>query len=217
MKLRVCHLYADIMNLYGDSGNIAAIIHMGKKLGLEVEVERVTLGDRRSLAGFDLIFIGGGQDSEQRLISPEIKSFRGAELRAAVRDGITLLGICGGYQLLGHSYETLSGEKLDFCGAVDFYTKAFAERAVGTLKFTCLPESGGSVVKGFENHSGRTFLFGGISPLGRVSKGIGNNGRDGGEGVRYLNVFGTYSHGPVLPNNPGLCEVIINTAKTSRL
>ena len=212
MELKVCHLYPELLNLYGDSGNIAALIHIGQRLGLGVSVERVTLGDRKSLAGYDLIFIGGGQDSEQRLIAPEIKAFRGAELRAAARDGVVILGICGGYQLLGNYYETLGGEKLGFSGTVDFYTKAAEKRAVGTLRFRCFPKSGGISVRGFENHSGRTYLGREVSPLGAVTEGVGNNG-DGGEGVRFLNVFGTYSHGPLLPNNPELCELILKTAE----
>ncbi len=211
MELRVCHLYPELLNLYGDSGNVAALCYIGRKLGISVSAERVMLGDRRSLAGFDIVFIGGGQDREQRLAVPEIKAFRGAEIRAAVRGGTTFLGICGGYQLLGHYYETLSGEKLGFSGAVDLYTKASPKRAVGTLRFSCFPESGGSAVRGFENHSGLTYLADGVSPLGRVEEGVGNN-CGGYEGVRFLNAFGTYSHGPVLPNNPDLCETVLKTA-----
>lgn len=211
MELKVCHLYPELLNLYGDTGNIAALKFSGGKMGFKVSVERMTLGDRRSFGGYDIIFIGGGQDSEQRLIAPEIKAFRGAELRAAVSDGITVLGICGGYQLLGHYYETLGGEKLEFSGAVGFYSKAFPNRAVGALRFKCLPESGGAEVTGFENHSGRTFLDEGISPLGTVTEGVGNNG-GGGEGVRFLNAFGTYSHGPLLPNNPDFCRTVLMTA-----
>lgn len=211
MELKVCHLYPELLNLYGDTGNVAALVYIGKKLGIDAVVDRVTLGDSKSFTGYDIIFIGGGQDSEQRLIVPEIKAFRGAELRAAARDGVTVLGICGGYQLLGNYYETLNGERLEFSGAVDFYTKAAPKRAVGTLRFRCFQESGGTAVRGFENHSGRTYLGKGVSSLGTVTEGVGNNG-DGGEGVRFLNVFGTYSHGPVLPNNPKLCEVILKTA-----
>lgn len=104
--------------------------------------------------------------------------------------------------MLGSYYRTWDGKQCDFIGAIDYYTVGSKERMIGNFLFECLPESGGSTVVGFENHSGKTYLGSGVSPLGKVLVGGGNNGEDGYEGVRYQNVFGTYSHGPVLPKTP---------------
>ena len=114
--------------------------------------------------------------------------------------------------MLGHYYETYDGQRCDFIGALDLYTVGSKQRMIGNYKFQCGPESGGSLVVGFENHSGKTRLGGGVKPLGKVLAGFGNNGEDGTEGARYLNVFGTYSHGPLLPKNPALCDFILLTA-----
>ena len=114
--------------------------------------------------------------------------------------------------MLGAYYETYDGVRCDFIGAVDLYTVGSKKRMIGNYKFRCEEASGGSLVVGFENHSGQTFLGEGVQPLGRVLAGFGNNGQDGTEGVRYRNLFGTYSHGPVLPKNPALCDHILLTA-----
>jgi CobQ-like glutamine amidotransferase family enzyme len=180
--------------------------------GIDAEVVKVGLGDHTDLSGFDLFFIGGGQDFEQEVLLEDLKAGKGQEIRAAVEDGKTFLCICGGYQMMGHYYETHEGVKCEFLGAVDFYTKGGDVRMIGNYAFELPEQSGGSVVVGFENHSGRTYLGKGVTPLGRILKGYGNNGEDGTEGVRYRNVFGTYSHGPVLPKNPELCDYILKTA-----
>ena len=134
------------------------------------------------------------------------------EIRAAVEDGLPFLTICGGYQMLGSYYETHDGQRCDFIGALDLHTVGAPTRMIGNYKFQCGPASGGSVVVGFENHSGKTWLGPGVEPLGRVLAGFGNNGEDGTEGARYKNVFGTYSHGPLLPKNPEFCDYLLLTA-----
>ncbi len=134
------------------------------------------------------------------------------EIRAAVEDGMPFLTICGGYQMLGAYYETYDGQRCDFIGALDLYTVGSRERMIGNYKFELAPESGGSIVVGFENHSGKTRLGSGLQPLGTVLAGYGNNGEDKTEGARYKNVFGTYSHGPLLPKNPAFCDFILLTA-----
>lgn len=207
-SLRICHVYPDVLNLYGDRGNVLC---MKRRLGwrnIGCEITPLRLGEHMSLADFDLLFIGGGQDFEQKLLLGEIREDKGRELRAAIEDGVCVLAICGGYQLLGGYYETHRGERMDFLGALDLYTVGGAERLIGNFAFDT---PWGSVV-GFENHSGRTYLGSGVTPLGKVIAGHGNNGRDGTEGARYKNVFGTYSHGPVLPKNPALCDAILETA-----
>lgn len=216
MELNICHLYPDVLNLYGDRGNILCFRRRLEWRGIGVTVEERPIGSDPSLSGFDLVFIGGGQDFEQETLLADLHRGRDAELRAAIEDGVAVLAICGGYQMLGQYYETHDGHRCDFIGAIDFATVGGAERMIGNYMFRCGPESGGSVVVGFENHSGRTRLGPGLAPLGTVLNGFGNNGEDGTEGVRYRNVFGTYSHGPLLPKNPLLCDHILLTALSRR-
>ena len=134
------------------------------------------------------------------------------EIRAAIADGLPFLTICGGYQMLGSYYETYDGVRCDFIGALDLYTVGSKTRMIGNYKFQCGPESGGSLIVGFENHSGKTRLGSGVQPLGRVLAGFGNNGEDGTEGARYKNAFGSYSHGPMLPKNPAFADFLLQTA-----
>ena len=114
--------------------------------------------------------------------------------------------------MMGSYYETYDHKRCDFIGAVDLYTVGSKQRMIGNYKFRCSEGAGGSVAVGFENHSGKTWLGKGVEPLGTVLAGFGNNGEDGTEGVRYKNVYGTYSHGPLLPKNPALCDEILRGA-----
>ena len=212
MDLNICHLYPDVLNLYGDRGNILCLRRRLEWRGVSVTVEEKPIGSDKSLSGFDLIFIGGGQDFEQETLLDDLHRGKDEELRAAIGDGVAVLAICGGYQMLGQYYETHDGHRCDFVGAIDLYTVGGERRMIGNYLFRCGEESGGSMVVGFENHSGRTFLGAGVKPLGSVLSGFGNNGADGTEGVRYKNVFGSYSHGPLLPKNPALCDVILQAA-----
>ena len=212
MELKICHLYPDLLNLYGDGGNIRCLENRLRWRGLGVSVTPLPLGARDDLTGYDLIFIGGGQDFEEELLLADLAKGKGESLHSAIADGVGVLAVCGGYQMLGAYYQNAAGHRCGFLGAIDFYTEAGPQRRIGNFAFRCGEISGGSVVVGFENHAGRTFLGTGVSPLGQVLAGSGNNGADGGEGVRWLNVFGTYSHGPVLPKNPALCDVILQTA-----
>ena len=212
MELKICHMYPDVLNLYGDRGNITCITRRLAWRGIDSQVTRLPIGASASLSGFDLVFIGGGQDFEQQVLLEDLHRGKDREIRAAVEDGLTFLTICGGYQMLGGYYETFDGKRCDFIGALDLYTVGSRERMIGNYKFQCGESSGGSLVVGFENHSGKTRLGSGVEPLGRVLSGFGNNGEDGTEGARYKNVFGTYSHGPLLPKNPALCDFILLTA-----
>ena len=212
MELKICHLYPDVLNLYGDGGNIVCMKKRLEWRGIDVSVTKMPIGSSGSLGGFDLFFIGGGQDFEQEVLLNDLHKGKAASLKAAVEDGKTFLAICGGYQMMGNYYQTHDGTHFDFIGAVDYYTVGTDVRMTGDYKFKCEPVSGGSTVVGFENHSGKTYLGAGVEPLGRVLAGCGNNGEDGTEGVRYKNLFGTYSHGPLLPKNPELCDVILLSA-----
>lgn len=212
MELKICHMYPDVLNLYGDTGNI---ICMKKRLqwrGIDAIVETKPIGSKLDLTGFDIVFIGGGQDFEQEVLLDDLHRGKMDEIRSAVEDGIVLLAVCGGYQMLGSYYETYDGKRCDFTGLLDLYTVGGEKRMIGNYKFQCTEAAGGSIIVGFENHSGRTMLGSGVEPLGKVLAGYGNNGEDGTEGVHYKNVFGTYSHGPVLPKNPAFCDHLLLTA-----
>jgi len=212
MKLKICHLYPDVLNLYGDGGNI---ISMTKRLawrGIEAEVQQVRIGDRLSLSDCDLLFIGGGQDFEQEVLLPDLKAGKEQEIRSAIFDGVTVLAICGGYQMLGQYYETYDGVRCDFVGALELFTVGSKQRMIGNTVYRCTAECGGSTLTGFENHSGKTWLGSSVQPLATVEVGYGNNGEDKTEGVHALNVFGSYSHGPLLPKNPEFCDLLLSTA-----
>lgn len=206
--LKICHLYPDVLNLYGDRGNVLCFEKRLEWRGIGCELVERPLGEHSSLADVDLFFIGGGQDLEQKLLLEDLKRGKGANIRAAVEDGKTFLCICGGYQLMGRHYKPADGPRCDFLGAVDMHTVGTRERTVGNFAF----ETEFGTVVGFENHSGRTYLGEGVEPLGSVLEGFGNNGEDKTEGVRYKNVFGSYSHGPLLPKNPALCDGILRQA-----
>ena len=212
MELKICHLYPDVLNLYGDGGNILCMKKRLEWRGIHATVSCLPIGEQDSLTGYDLFFIGGGQDFEQEVLLQDLHSGKDQCIRSAIQDGKTVLAICGGYQMLGSYYKNQAGTCCEFLGAIDFYTESSDRRMIGNYAYRCEPVSGGSIVVGFENHSGKTFLGPGVEPLGRVLKGNGNNGADGGEGVRYKNVFGTYSHGPVLPKNPEFCDFLLRTA-----
>ena len=191
MELKICHLYPDILNLYGDQGNIICLRRRLEARGIRAEVTGLTIGQKADLTQFDLFFIGGGQDFEQEVLLSDLAGGRAAEIRAAVEDEKVFLTICGGYQMMGSHYLTHDGVQCDFIGAMDLYTVGKPERMIGNMMFACTPECGGSTVVGFENHSGRTYLGPGCAPLGTVLAGHGNNGEDGTEGARYKNAFGS--------------------------
>ena len=212
MKLKICHMYNDVLNLYGDRGNVLC---MQKRLhwrGIDTEIVKLPVGEFASLADCDIVFIGGGQDFEQEVLLDDLHRGKDSEIKAAMEDGVSFLTICGGYQMMGNYYETYDHVRCDFIGAVDLHTVGSKQRMIGNYKFQCSDSMGGSVVAGFENHSGKTWLGSGVEPLGKVLAGFGNNGEDGTEGVHYKNLIGTYSHGPLLPKNPELCDRILLTA-----
>lgn len=214
--LRICHLWPELLNLYGDRGNVLCMRKRLEWRGLSCEVTQARVGDRVDFSSYDICFIGGGQDFDQELLNDDLASGKGADIIAAVEDGVPFLCICGGYQLMGHYYQTADGQKNEFLGAVDLYTVGGETRMMNNYAFKLGKESGGSTVVGFENHSGRTYLGENVLPLGTVLKGCGNNGEDGTEGVRYKNVFGSYSHGPILPKNPEFCDFLLQTALDRR-
>jgi lipid II isoglutaminyl synthase (glutamine-hydrolysing) len=217
IKLTIHHLYADMMNLYGDRGNVISIKKRCEWRGIPVEVVDVGLTERIRPTGCDLFLFGGGQDREQALLAEDLSGSKGADLRNVVDDGGVVLGVCGGYQLMGHSYETPEGERLPGVGIFDLRTEprmADEERLIGNVLVRVQsPETGQKrEIVGFENHGGLTYLGEGVKPLGEVVVGYGNNGRDGTEGARRLNAYGTYLHGSLLPKNPWLTDQLILNA-----
>ena len=216
IKLTIHHLYANMMNLYGDRGNVIAIKKRAEWRGIRVEVVDVGLGEGIRPTGCDLFLFGGGQDREQALLAEDLSGTKGADLRAIVEDGGVVLGVCGGYQLMGHYYETPEGEKLPGVGIFDMYTRprrTDEARLIGNVLARVRAPEDGNVheIVGFENHGGRTEL-GEVEPLGEVIVGHGNNGRDGTEGARRLNAYGTYLHGSLLPKNPWLTDQLLLSA-----
>ncbi len=211
-KLKICHLYPDILNLYGDRGNIICMSKRMEWRGIEAEVTGVSVGDPLNYEDYDIFFIGGGQDFEQGVLLADLAAGKASEITRAVEDEKVFLAICGGYQMLGQYYKTWNGQQCDFIGALDLYTVGEKERMIGNYMYQCDASDQELVVVGFENHSGKTYLGSKVRPMGKVLSGYGNNGKDKTEGARYKNVFATYSHGPLLPKNPKLADLILKTA-----
>ncbi|WP_334110914.1 type 1 glutamine amidotransferase [Thermodesulfitimonas autotrophica] len=212
--LTVCHLYPDLLNLYGDQGNIIAFTRRARWRNIPVRVLGVRLGEPVDFREVDFLFLGGGSDREQSLIAADLQR-RAAALGAAIEAGLVVLAICGGYQLLGRFYRTLDGTEIPGLGILDFYTQAGRKRLIGNIAIEVELEGKKIRACGFENHSGQTYL-GAVKPLGRVLRGYGNNGRDGWEGARYKNVFCSYLHGPLLPKNPALCDHLLRLSLRRR-
>jgi hypothetical protein len=208
--LRVCALYPELMNIYADRGNLLMLERRCEWRGIEFQLTASTLGD--SLADeHDLYYIGGGQDADQRLCAEDLVNIKATALRAAAERGAVVLGVCGGYQLLGHSYE-IGEEHVDGVGLLDIVTvRDDGPRLTGNIA-VAVAIDGDPVAVGFENHAGRTRLGAAQQPLGRVLRGQGNDGRSGYEGARSDNVIGTYVHGPLLPKNAWLADWLIAQA-----
>jgi lipid II isoglutaminyl synthase (glutamine-hydrolysing) len=212
MRLRVGHLYPDYLNIYADRGNIAVLTRRASLRGLDLEVAAIGPGDEVDPDGHDLLYVGGGQDREQALIAPDVAA-KGPALRQAVADGVAVLAVCGGYQLLGRFYRDRYGSELPGAGVLPLHTVAGERRMIGDVLLECELEPGRrKTVAGFENHAGRTLLDEGAEPLGRVVAGFGNDGATGFEGCRLGRAVGTYLHGPLLPRNPWLADWLLAQA-----
>lgn len=210
MKLTICHLYGNLMNTYGDNGNLLMLQHRGKKIGLDVETVLVSIGDKFEADQYDIVFFGGGQDYEQSIVSQDLQTKKEDLTRYIENNGV-VLGICGGFQLLGHYYINAAGQRLEGIGAIDYYTlNQVNNRYIGDIEIH--NDDVNETYLGYENHNGRTFLGPAVAPLGRVVNGFGNNNEDKTEGARYKNVFCSYFHGPLLVRNQHLADRIIQTA-----
>ena len=212
--LRIGHLYPKLLNIYGDGGNIITLKKRAEWRGVGVNINDINSGDT-SIGEHDIYFIGGGQDLQQIEVSKELQ--RHKEFLTAERDrGAVFLGICGGYQLLGHYYQPHEGDKLMGISLLDAYTVAGNKRFIGNVTVgQAMPNN--NYLVGFENHSGLTYLQGDTKPIGTVIVGNGNNGQDKTEGARYKNVFGTYMHGSFLPKNPKFADYLLELALGEKL
>ena len=207
--IKIAHLYPEVLNLYGDRGNILCMKRRLEWRHIECSVTEVKLGESDPLTDYDILFIGGGQDFDQEVLLEDLKNGKGDSIKSAIENGKTFLCICGGYQMMGHYYETKEGEKLPFLGAVDLYTVGSDIRMIDNYAFHTNKDAGDTDIVGFENHSGHTYLGDGVDALGHILKGYGNNGEDQTEGVHYKNLYGTYSHGPILPKNPAFTDHLL--------
>ncbi|MEA2158819.1 MAG: hypothetical protein QOD66_1199 [Solirubrobacteraceae bacterium] len=212
-ELRVCALYPDLMNIYADRGNLLLLEQRCRWRGIGFSVVASGLGEALDPDGADLYYIGGGQDRDQRLCALDLAEVKRDALHAVAARGAVILAVCGGYQLLGHSYQ-LGEEELPGVGLVDLHTvREDGPRLIGNVAIEVELDRGERrVLAGFENHGGRTRLGPAAKPLGRVLRGHGNNGRDHLEGVRDGNVIGTYLHGPLLPKNAWFADWLIAAA-----
>lgn len=208
--IRICHLYGDLMNTYGDNGNLLMLQWRAKEKGYNVETTLVSLDDPFDPEAFDVVFFGGGQDYEQSVVSKDIQHKKDDIIRYIEDNGV-VVAICGGFQLLGHYYIGAAGEKITGISALNHYTlNQENNRYTGDIRIK--DEKTGMIYEGYENHNGRTFLGEGVSALGIVEQGYGNNSEDNTEGARYKNVFCSYFHGPLLVRNNHLADYIIDTA-----
>jgi len=211
--LRVCALYPDLMNIYADRGNLIVLERRCAWRGIGFQLSSSGLGERLDAEQHDLFYIGGGQDRDQRLCAEDLIATKREALHAAAARDAVVLGVCGGYQLLGHSY-TLGKDEIPGVGLLDVRTvREDGPRLIGNVAIEVALEGGfDRVLAGFENHGGRTYLGAEQRPLGRVLAGHGNDGRSGFEGARAENTIGTYLHGPLLPKNVWFADWLIARA-----
>jgi lipid II isoglutaminyl synthase (glutamine-hydrolysing) len=221
-RISVVHLYPDAMDLYGDTGNVSAIVRRCEWRDIEVAVTAVTLEGGEVPADTDLLLIGGGQDTAQALVAEDLER-HASRIRDLVEEGAAALAVCGGFQLFGSSYETVAGQTLPGIGIFDARTTSNSERLIGNVVIKTVPQAAdtmavpvGTQLVGFENHAGRTHLGLHARPLGRIVHGAGNTGDATVEGAVYRNAIGTYLHGPLLPKNPHLTDALISAALRHR-
>jgi CobQ-like glutamine amidotransferase family enzyme len=213
----VGHLYPDYLNIYADRGNMAVLERRAAWRGIEFDYRTIGIGDRLVPGEHDLLYVGGGQDSEQALVAADLVA-KGEEVREAAAGGAAVLAVCGGYQLLGRFYRDQSGRELPGVGLLPLETLAGERRMIGDVLLECELRPGERrPLAGFENHAGRTILDAGAEPLGRVVAGFGNDGESGYEGCRVGRTVGTYLHGPLLPRNAWFADWLLAEALARRL
>ncbi len=214
-KINIYHLYPAHLNLYGDRGNMLALCRRAEWRGIDVNIIPVNPGDDIAFSSCDLLFMGGGQDSDQKMVAEDLKG-RSRDMLKAVEENMVIFAVCGSYQLLGRYYVTARGEMIDGLDIMDLYTESGQGRLIGNAVISCPLWDPPRTLAGFENHGGRTYLGPNLQALGTVSHGYGNNGLDKTEGAVYKNVIGTYLHGSLLPKNPWLTDYLLQKALAYR-
>ena len=207
MELHICHLYPDLLNSYGDIGNVMIMQQRLEKRGIKVVLHNVSVGDPFEKEVYDIVFFGGGQDFEQAIVSKDLIENKRNDLKEYIENNKVFIAICGGYQLLGKYYMSAENQRLEGLDILNIYTDKGDHRAINNL----ILKDGDRYYVGFENHSGKTYIND-LKPLGHVEYGFGNNGEDHYEGCRYKNTIGTYLHGPLFSKNPELCDDLLQTA-----
>ena len=207
MELHICHLYPDLLNSYGDIGNVMIMQQRLEKSGIKVVLHNVSVGDPFEKEVYDIVFFGGGQDFEQAIVSKDLIENKRNDLKDYIENNKVFIAICGGYQLLGKYYMSAENQRLEGLDILNIYTDKGDHRAINNL----ILKDGDRYYVGFENHSGKTYIND-LKPLGHVEYGFGNNGEDHYEGCRYKNTIGTYLHGPLFSKNPELCDDLLQTA-----
>lgn len=212
MYVKIGYLYPDLMNIYGDRGNVTTLVNRCRWRGIDVEVVTLNIGDRVNPGELDIFFMGGGQDREQTMVCRDLMDVKGGDIKRSIEEGAAALVICGGYQLFGQYYRPFEGEDLPGISVFDAYTVAGKKRMIGNVVARSQLGGGPGTIVGFENHSGKTYPGEGCAPLGMVTVGYGNNAEDRTEGAVYLGAVGTYLHGSLLPKNPGVADFLIEKA-----
>ncbi|MGB8957004.1 MAG: hypothetical protein WCC10_16655 [Tumebacillaceae bacterium] len=211
MQLRIGHLYPDLLDLYSDRGNVIILEKRAAWRGLSVTVDQISLGHEPRLRDYDILLMGGGMDREQGIVASDLQKRRD-NLADAVGTGTVVIGICGGYQLLGNYFETNGGQRIPGLGLLDIETVGGKKRMVGNVVAEMEIDGEKLPIIGYENHSGATVLGLNVQPMMKIVKGFGNDGTSGWEGVRQGTIFGTYLHGPLLAKNPKLADYLITLA-----
>lgn len=205
-ELNIIHLFPELLNLYGDKGNIAVLKKRCTLRDIKPNIISVSANDKISVNDADIILLGGGGDKEQLIAGDILLKYKN-EFEAYRDDMGCLLAVCGGYELIGHYYQ-MNNEKKEGLSLCDIYTEQNEKRLTGNIAI----QTQQGVAVGFENHSGRTYIGSNATPFGTVIRGNGNNGEDKTEGVVFKNIIGTYLHGPLLPKNPEVADLIIKKA-----
>lgn len=213
MKLTIVWLYPDLMSTYGDRGNIICLEKRCQWRGIEVCVTPITLETSTAkLRSCDLLFMGGAQDRQQKLVAKDFLGNKSEAVKKMVENGIPALFVCAAYQFVGHYYKPYQGKKIPGAGIFDLYTEHPGDQAKRLIGNVVGEMPNKKTIVGFENHGGRTYLGLKMKPLAKVIKGFGNNGEDGHEGATYKNAIGSYFHGPLLPKNPHIADWLIQKA-----
>lgn len=220
MNLKIGWLYPDLLNLYGDRGNMECLMNRLKWRGIQAELIGISIQDKINLKEIDLLFAGGGPDLSQKLVAGDFLNNKGKYIREFAEGGGVGLYICGSFQLLGKYYRPYEGNDIKGLSVFDMYTEHFGlkkPRLVGNVVVSCdIFKGKDNTLVGFENHGGRTYLGKNLTPLGKVIHGFGNSEEDKTEGAVYKNSIGTYLHGPILPKNPHLADYLIKTALSKK-